>query len=70
MAAGGDARRQAGGTEQPAERRLWRKFRVVSERPQLADSTHSASTQSSAYTPRKLTAGCCSIASSMISSEF
>jgi hypothetical protein len=36
MAAGGDARRQAGGTEQPAERRLWRKFRVVSERPQLA----------------------------------
>jgi hypothetical protein len=27
MAAGADARRQAGGTEQPAERRLWRKFR-------------------------------------------
>lgn len=38
MPAGGDARRQAGGTEQPTERRLCRKFRVVSDRPQLAAS--------------------------------
>jgi hypothetical protein len=45
MAVGVDARRQAGGTEQSAERRLWRKFRVVSERPHLAEIAQSATAQ-------------------------